>query len=155
MPRLNRIRATVLGVVGATALIAVPLTQSAQASANQKYESSIFTNTNKQRVKDDRVKLKGSKCLDKFAERQAKKMAEQQKMYHQDLGPILKACNLSMVGENVAYGYATGKDTVHAWMESPGHRRNILNEDYRNIAVGAYRDKDGRWYAAQVFGRRA
>lgn len=155
MPRLHRIRATVLGLVGATALIAVPLTQTAQASANQKYENSVFDNTNIQRKKHDRVSLKGSKCLDRFAERQAKKMADEQKMYHQKLGPILEACDLSMVGENVAYGYPNGKAAVTAWMKSPGHKANLLNKDYRIIAVGAYTDKDGRWYVAQVFGRKA
>lgn len=155
MPRLNRVRATVLGVMAATALIAVPLTQTAQASASQKYETSVFSNTNQEREKRDLVKLKGTKCLDTFAERHAKKMAAEQKMYHQDLGPILKKCNLSMVGENVAYGYQTGQDAVGGWMNSDGHRANILQKDYRNIAVGAYQDKDGRWYVAQVFGRRA
>lgn len=155
MPRLNRIRATVLGLVGATALVAVPLTQTAQASPNQKYESSVLTNTNVQRAKYDRVKLKGSPCLDKFAERHAKKMASEQKMYHQKLGPILEACDLSMVGENVAYGYPSGKAAVAAWMKSPGHKANILKKEYRLLAVGAYTDKNGTWYVAQVFGRAA
>ncbi len=155
MPRLNRIRATVLGLVGATALIAVPLTQTAQASPNQTYETSVLTHTNKQRVKYDRVKLKGSKCLDRFAERQARRMADQERMYHQELGPILEACDLSMVGENVAYGYPNGKAAVSAWMKSPGHKANILNKEYRLLAVGAYTDKDGTWYVAQVFGRKA
>lgn len=155
MPRLNRVRATVLGLMGATALVAVPLTQTAQASPNQKYETSVLVQTNKQRIKHDRVKLKGSRCLDKFAERHAKKMATEQKMYHQDLGPILKACNLNMVGENVAYGYPSGKAAVGAWMNSPGHKANILNKEYRVLAVGAYTDKNGTWYVAQVFGRKA
>lgn len=155
MPRLNRIRATVLGLVGATGLVAVPLTQTAQATVNQRYENSVFDNTNIQREKHDRVSLKGAKCLDRFAERQAKKMADEQRMYHQELGPILEACDLSMVGENVAYGYPNGKAAVTAWMKSPGHRANLLNKDYCLIAVGAYTDKDGTWYVAQVFGRKA
>ena len=132
-----------------------PLTQVAQASASGTYENSVYANTNIQRAKNDRVKLKGAKCLDKFAERQAAKMADERRMYHQQLGPILKACNLSTVGENVAYGYSNGKAAVSAWMKSPGHKANILNTDYRLIAVGAAQDKDGRWYVAQVFGRSA
>ena len=60
-----------------------------------------------------------------------------------------------MVGENVAYGYSNGKAAVSAWMKSPGHKANILNKDYRLIAVGAAQDEDGRWYVAQVFGRSA
>jgi uncharacterized protein YkwD len=155
MPRFHRVRALILGLLGATALVAIPLTQVAQASPNQTYENSVFDNANAQRKKADRASLKGSKCLDRFAERQAKRMADQQRMYHQQLGPILKACNLSMVGENVAYGYPNGRAAVTAWMKSPGHKANILNSRYRITAVGAYRDDDGRWYVAHVFGRSA
>ena len=155
MPRFRRVRALVLGLLGATALVAVPLTQVAQASPSQTYETSVYNNTNAQRAKYDKVALKGAKCLDTYAERQARKMADEQRMYHQQLGPILKACKLSMVGENVAYGYSNGKAAVTAWMNSPGHRANILNTKYRLIAVGAAQDEDGRWYVAQVFGRSA
>ena len=156
MPRLNRIRATIIGLVGATALIAVPLSQAAEAaSTNQAKERSIFDLTNKKRAKVDAASLKGSKCVDGFAERHAKKMAAEQKMYHQDLGPILEACDLNMVGENVAYGYPTGKAAMQGWMNSPGHRANILNKDYRVIGVAAYEAKNGAWYYAQVFGRQA
>jgi hypothetical protein len=45
-------------------------------------------------------------------------MADEQRMYQQQLGPILKACRLSMVGENVAYGYSNGREAVTAWMNS-------------------------------------
>jgi uncharacterized protein YkwD len=155
MPRMNRVRAVAAGLLGATALVAVPLTQVAQASPNQTYENSVFDNANAQRNRYDRASLKGSRCLDRFAERQAKRMADQQRMYHQHLGPILEACNLSMVGENVAYGYSNGKAAVTAWMKSPGHKANILNSKYRLTAVGAYQDEDRRWYVAHVFGRAA
>jgi uncharacterized protein YkwD len=152
---MNRVRATAAGLLGATALVAIPLTQIAQASASGTYENSVYANTNVQRAKYDRVKLNGARCLDTFAERQAAKMAKEQRMYHQQLGPILETCRLSMVGENVAYGYASGKAAVSAWMGSPGHKANILNKNYRLIAVGAAQDEDGRWYVAQVFGRSA
>jgi uncharacterized protein YkwD len=155
MPRFRRVRALLLGLLGAIALVAVPFTQVAEASPNQRYENSVFDNANLQRKNSDRVSLKGSKCLDRFAERQAAKMANERRMYHQQLGPILRACNLSMVGENVAYGYPNGKAAVSAWMRSPGHKANILNSRYRLTAVGAYQDKDGRWYVAHVFGRAA
>ena len=155
MPRFARVRTLLLGLFGALALVAVPLTQTAQATPEQSYETSVFNNANGQRVKYDRVKLKGSKCLDGFAERQAKRMSTERRMYHQQLGPILKACKLSMVGENVAYGYPNGRAAVTAWMNSPGHKANILNSRYRLSGVGAYQDKDGRWYVAHVFGRAA
>lgn len=155
MPRFRRIRTVILGLFGATALVAVPLTQVAQASPSQTYETSVYNNTNIQRARYDRVALRGAKCLDTFAERHAKRMADDQRMYHQQLRPILETCKLTMVGENVAYGYSNGKAAVSAWMKSPGHKANILNSTYRLIAVGASQDEDGRWYVAQVFGRSA
>jgi uncharacterized YkwD family protein/spore coat assembly protein SafA len=39
-------------------------------------------------------------------------------------------------GENIAKGYATPKAVVDAWMNSPGHRANILNPSYTHIGVG-------------------
>ena len=79
-------------------------------------------------------------------------MATEQRMYHQNLGPILSACNLRAVGENVAYGYSSGAAVMNGWMNSSGHRGNIMNDRYRLLGVGAAQDSDGRWYAAQVFG---
>ncbi len=39
-------------------------------------------------------------------------------------------------GENIAKGYATPQAVVNAWMNSPGHRANILNTSYTHIGVG-------------------
>ncbi|MFF9184036.1 CAP domain-containing protein [Streptomyces misionensis] len=42
----------------------------------------------------------------------------------------------SAYGENVAYGYATADEVMAGWMNSPGHRANILNCGFREIGVG-------------------
>ena len=39
-------------------------------------------------------------------------------------------------GENIAYGQRTPKEVVNAWMNSSGHRANILNTSYTQIGVG-------------------
>ena len=39
-------------------------------------------------------------------------------------------------GENIAYGQRTPQDVVNAWMNSSGHRANILNASYTQIGVG-------------------
>jgi uncharacterized protein YkwD len=44
----------------------------------------------------------------------------------------------SSVGENIAAGYATPEAVVQGWMNSPGHRANILNSSYEEIGVGYY-----------------
>jgi uncharacterized protein YkwD len=53
------------------------------------------------------------------------------------------------VGENIAMGYPDAQAVMDGWMNSPGHRANIENCDYRTIGVGV--DSDG-WYWAQEFG---
>lgn len=42
------------------------------------------------------------------------------------------------VGENIAAGYATPEAVVNGWMNSPGHRANILNAQYRDIGIGYF-----------------
>lgn len=44
-------------------------------------------------------------------------------------------------GENIAAGHATAEETVEQWMNSEGHRENILNPTFRELGVGyAYED---------------
>ena len=42
------------------------------------------------------------------------------------------------VGENIAAGYITAEEVVRGWMNSPGHRENILNANYQEIGVGYF-----------------
>jgi uncharacterized protein YkwD len=154
MPPRHRSTLLVL-LLAAGGLVAGPLVQPAVASASGSYERSVQSHTNEERTKRDRKALKKSACLDGYAEKQARAMADSQQLYHQELGPILADCNLSQVGENIAFGYTSGKAAVAAWMASPGHRSNLLNSRHRLIGVGAYQDADGHWYVSQVLGRKA
>ena len=45
-------------------------------------------------------------------------------------------------GENIAAGYPTAEDVVSSWMNSEGHRRNILNPEFRELGIGYYYDDD-------------
>ncbi|MEV7520727.1 CAP domain-containing protein [Streptomyces sp. NPDC091371] len=42
----------------------------------------------------------------------------------------------SSYGENVAYGYSTAEKVMEGWMNSPGHRQNILNCSFKEIGIG-------------------
>ncbi|MGM0397284.1 MAG: S-layer homology domain-containing protein [Bacillota bacterium] len=53
-------------------------------------------------------------------------------------------------GENIAMGQPTPEMVVKAWMESPGHRQNIMNDNFGNLGVGVYND-NGRIYWTQMF----
>lgn len=52
-------------------------------------------------------------------------------------------------GENIAMGQRTPQEVMNAWMNSPGHRANILKPDYKEIGVGVA--KDGTIYWTQMF----
>ncbi|NLZ45437.1 MAG: hypothetical protein GX896_01970 [Clostridiales bacterium] len=54
------------------------------------------------------------------------------------------------IGENIASGYSTAKDVMEAWMNSQGHKENILNSKYEYIGVGVV-EKNGRYYWTQLF----
>ena len=56
------------------------------------------------------------------------------------------------VGENIATGQQTAAEALRDWMNSPGHRANILNPRYTQIGVAAYRiGQDGAIYWCQQF----
>ncbi|MFC7275337.1 CAP domain-containing protein [Paractinoplanes rhizophilus] len=55
--------------------------------------------------------------------------------------------------ENIAWGYRTPKDVVTGWMNSPGHRANILNCGSVAVGVGLAYTKSGAPYWTQDFGR--
>jgi uncharacterized protein YkwD len=145
--------AVLTAVVVSSALWLVPAEASAARATT--YADAAFRATNAHRADEGRVQLREGACLTRMAERWARHMARTGRMVHQDLGPIARRCELSMVGENIAVGYPSGRAVVNrGWMHSEGHRANILRREYRLMGIGAARDSDGRWWASQVFGRR-
>ncbi len=57
----------------------------------------------------------------------------------------------SAAGENIAKGQRTAAEVMRDWMNSPGHKANILNGSYQQIGVGVAKDKAGRFYWTQMF----
>lgn len=57
-------------------------------------------------------------------------------------------------GENIAYGQRTAAEVMNAWMNSPGHRANILSSVYTEIGVGAAKKANGTLYWTQMFIKR-
>jgi uncharacterized protein YkwD len=57
------------------------------------------------------------------------------------------------VAENIAMGQPHSSDVVRAWMNSPGHRANILNSGNLKIGVAAYRTAEGTIFWCQQFRR--
>lgn len=62
-----------------------------------------------------------------------------------------KAGIQDLAAENIARGQATAQAVMDSWMNSDGHRANILNCDYRTLGVGVHYGSGGPWWT-QDFG---
>ena len=60
---------------------------------------------------------------------------------------------IGYAGENIAAGYPSASSVVSAWMNSSGHRANILNPNFKSIGIGCvYQSTGYGYYWAQSFG---
>lgn len=57
----------------------------------------------------------------------------------------------SAAAENIAYGQRTPQEVMNSWMNSPGHRNNILSPIYTHMGCGLARSKSGVAYWTQMF----
>jgi len=108
--------------------------------------------------------LAGNITLDLIAEKRLKDMFDKQYFEHispQGIGAadIAEEVGYSYIsiGENIALGnFENDEKLVEAWMNSPGHRANILNTKYTEIGIavgkGTYEGRS-TWIGVQVFGR--
>jgi uncharacterized protein YkwD len=126
-------------------------------------ENDIIHLINVERIRNRLDTLVWNPQLDKAAKIQAVEMASERKMAHDLPGaphPTLKdraqfsGYLYRHLAENIAYGYPTATYAVGAWMNSPGHRANILDRAVIETGVGVARAKTGELYFCQVFGAR-
>lgn len=124
-----------------------------------KVEQEILDLTNKERAKEGLPALRPNAKLFRAAREHSANMAAQGKLDHtlDDKGPAerLKEVGYRSFGwgENVAFGPRDAAKVIAIWMDSPGHRANILGEQFDEIGVGAATDDRGVPYYTQVFGR--
>lgn len=148
-----------IGALFATA-IASPLllkTQSALAGCRVPAEVSEVTElTNRVRTKYNLRPLRPSCQLYQAAQNHTLNMVEMRRMSHTGSDGSEVEHRVQRVGyrhsgvaENVAVGQNSSSQVVRDWMNSPGHRRNILNPRYTEIGVGYSNN-----YWTQVFGHR-
>ena len=129
-------------------------------------EQAIFNKVNEERVKAGVAPLSYNTTMEKYARIKSQDMGDNNYFSHTDLNgdyitAKMKADGVSYKswGENIAYlgGYGTDP-TVLAdqfmtnWMNSSGHRKNILSTDFTSIGVGVYQIGN-KVYATQEFYR--
>lgn len=57
----------------------------------------------------------------------------------------------SAAAENIAYGQKTAQEVMNSWMNSPGHKANILSNTVTHIGVGVAKASNGTLYFTQLF----
>ncbi len=120
--------------------------------AVQRAEAEVVRLVNQERVEAGCAVLNVDARLTRAARAHSRDMAANGFFSHtnrQGKGPSQRVSDAGyrwrMTGENIASGQPTAAAVMSAWMNSPGHRRNILNCGYRDIGVGlAFRDTSGR-----------
>ena len=126
----------------------------------------IINSTNDQREEHGLLKLRENETLNNMAKAKVDDMFKYQYFAHQspsgqevaDLAEIFNYQFIS-IGENLAMGnFLNDQELVQAWLNSPGHRENILSETYQEIGVAAVKGLfNGKtvWLAVQHFGLAA
>jgi uncharacterized protein YkwD len=99
-------------------------------------------------------KVKTDPALHRIAEEQARAMAARDVLEHDALRPFsARVTQLGAVksAENIAYGYDTFPKTLNQWIESSGHRYNLLMHGASRVGIASARSaKTGRTYWAMV-----
>jgi uncharacterized protein YkwD len=157
MPTNTRLRLAVAAATVATALVAPSAASAAvctHADANPndisltQAKGATLCLLNKQRRAHGLRKLKENRRLDRASQRHANDMSRRNYFAHGDfVGRIqaahyLRGARSYTLGENIAWGswdLATPRRIVKGWMNSPGHRANILNGRFHEIGLGVAR----------------
>jgi uncharacterized protein YkwD len=115
----------------------------------------VLSIVNQERANRGLEPLKLGRCLSgKVATPWATEMAETGNFEHQDLGVIFERCTAAgfgTAGENIAAGYGSAAEVMEGWMNSSGHRENILNPAFTRLGVGVTAASDGTLYWVQNF----
>lgn len=92
--------------------------------------------------------------LDRIAMDQAKAMAAKNDLSHDALGPFNRRMAPAKAGraaENIAYGYDNFEKTLGQWIDSSGHRKNLLLHNASRVGIASAKDPSGkRTYWAMV-----
>lgn len=115
------------------------------------FEQEVFELTNAEREKNGLEPLQIDTEVSKVARDKSQDMLDNQYFAHDSPTygspfAMMSAYGVDYrtAGENIAKGQQSAEEVVNAWMDSPGHRENILNDSFTHIGVG-YVEQDNIW----------
>lgn len=122
----------------------------ASTSAEASLADQIVEATNAERTAAGLPAFTVSSCATGQAVSRTAVLVAEGRFEHDPLDPILAECGSGTVGENLSLGYPDAASTVEGWMNSQGHRENILRASFKQIGVGCTEGPNGM-LCAQVF----
>ena len=127
----------------------IRLKGSEQSQKVGNFEAQVVALVNKERARYNLSPLEHRADIANVAEVKAKDMVDRTYFSHQSPTygspfDMLKQFNISYrsAGENIAQGQQSPEQVMNSWMNSPGHRKNILGSQFNSIGVGYY---SGSW----------
>lgn len=129
-----------------------------ETSASETQAQAVLNLVNSERAKQGLKPLKLDSALNQVATAKAKDMADNGYFSHDSPtygSPFDQmrtfGIDYKSAGENIAAGQKTAQDVMNSWMNSAGHRANILNPNYTNLGVGYYAGGSYGVYWVQSF----
>ena len=111
--------------------------------ASNEFDHRILELVNNERANVGLDPLSLDEQLDQAANLHNDEMVRADMLSHQlpgeaELGARVSATGYdwTRVGENIAAGQTTPEEVIEGWMNSPGHRENILNPEFTHIGIG-------------------
>ncbi len=129
-----------------------------EASSLKSIEEEVVRLVNVERANRGLYALAINGKLSRIARRKSRNMIDE--MYFSHESPtygspfhMMESFGLTFTAaaENIAYGQRTPAEVVKDWMDSPGHRSNILSTNVTQIGVGAAKAANGTLYWTQMF----
>jgi len=120
------------------------------------YADKVFELVNKEREKAGVSPLEYREDLAEAAQIRAQEIVTHKSHTRpngEDFDSVMDEFNIERraCGENIYRYQTTPEKAMQGWMDSDGHRRNILKEKYTAIGVGIYQGQDGKLYWTQLF----
>lgn len=130
-------------------------TKTDNAAFNTAYEAEVLKLVNAERAKYGLSPLAQDKGAAEVAHLRAKEIVKSFSHTRPDGSSCFTAAKelgvtYRSAGENIAYGYPTPQKVVEGWMNSEGHRKNILSTSFSKIGIGCY-NSNGVLYWSQFF----
>ena len=124
-------------------------------SSESRYISEVVRLVNAERAKEGLAALQMDSSLNSAAQVRAKEIVTSFSHTRPNGSNCFTALSEAGIkyngsGENIAYGQKTPAEVVNAWMNSAGHRANIMSSKFTKIGVGCH-NSNGTYYWSQFF----